>query len=135
MAGRLFLCHFLLERSDLFASPPVFLVRLLQPAVCRFQLGVQTKEASLRLLQHDPLRLPLGCHLGEWLLKPSTLILEAALCLFLLIGSLGQPLLGHMVGRFFLRHPLLQRSDLFGGTPVFSVRLLQLASGERRLIT
>ena len=56
--------------------------------------------------------------MGELLLKDFAFLLEATLDLFQLGCGLGPCLLGALLRRLFLRDPLLQRGDLFGGTLV-----------------
>ena len=130
LPGRLFLRHPLLQRGHLFGGTPILLIRLSQLAARPFQFGFQMEEVLGRFICRHLFRLPLDRHLGQWLLRRSSFRLKAALGLSRLIGGLGQRLLGRLVGRFFLRHPLLQGSDLFASSPVLLVRRLQFLSNS-----
>ena len=133
LTGRLFLGHPLLERGDLFAGPPVLLVRLPQLSVRRFQLGFQANKVFCSLLRCGTRNLFLLTHLRHLLQKCGTFLLKVVLSLFQLGGCLGQRLLCRLASRLFLHHPLLQRSDLFISPPVLLVRLPQLPARRLQL--
>ena len=133
LAGGLFLRHPLLERADLFGRPAILLIGLLQPAAHRLQLGVQPEEFVLRRLHGDCFRLPLCVQLSELLLEGGAFFLEAALSLVQLGGGLCPSLLGSLAGGLFLRHPLLERADLFGRPAILLIGLLQPAAHRLQL--
>ena len=91
------------------------------------QFGFQPEVLLLRLMGCHHASLSLHTELHDLLLQPRAFFLQTSLNLFQFGNSLGLHLLGRLMRRLFLRHPLLQRRDLLISPSVFLIGLSQLA--------
>ena len=119
----------------MLSRPAIFLIGLLQLATHRLEFGFQAKHILRCFIRSGTVGMLLLAQPRHLLLKRRLFLLEVALGLFQLLGDLAFGLFRHLTGLLFLRHPLLEHTDLLSHPAVFLISLLQLLSDHCQLIT